>query len=402
MSARVLVFGWEYPPFNSGGLGTACEGLARALVAEGAEVIFVLPRRVAVVAPPGVRFVFADLPEVSAGKGAYLSEGEFGRLYGGSLAEQVRLYAIKARQIAIHEQFDIIHAHDWLAFGAGIEAKRVSGKPLVVHVHATEFDRTGGGGVNQTVYELERQGMALADAVITVSGFTKEIVSQRYGVESEKIVVVHNGIDADAPEHDEPPSDLVKQLKNLKKGGRKIVLFLGRITIQKGPDYFLRAAQKVLRAYPKAMFIVAGTGDMEHQSIRQAAEMGIADKVLFAGFARGKELTALYRSADLYVMPSVSEPFGITPLEALVQGTPVLISKQSGVSEVLKHALKADFWDVDDIADKIVSVLRHTSLHAVLRENGAKEARSTTWKRAAEKCIGVYKKVLNFFKRKGV
>lgn len=395
---RILLFGWEYPPFNSGGLGTACEGLARALVAQGEEVIFVLPRKVAV-SEPGVKFIFLDLPEPSAGMGAYLSESQFGKLYGGSLAEQVRLYALKAREIAATEQFDIIHAHDWLTFGAGLAAKELSGKPLVAHVHATEFDRTGNGEVNQAVYDLERRGMHQADMVVTVSGFTKNIVTEKYGVDPAKVMVVHNGIEAEAvPE--KPGTEIKESLTVFKKQGKKIVLFLGRLTLQKGPDYFLQAAAKVVKLYPKALFVIAGSGDMENQIVRQAADLGIADKVLFAGFVRGPELTALYRAADLYVMPSVSEPFGITPLESLVQGTPVLISKQSGVSEVVKHALKADFWDIDEIADKIISVLRHDSLRDVLKLNGQQEVKGITWKKAAAKCVAIYKKLINFFKRK--
>lgn len=395
------MFGWEFPPYNSGGLGTACQGLAKALVEDGAEVTFVLPRRVPV-SMQGVRFVFADVPEGRAGVGAYLSEAQHGRMYGGSLIEQVRMYAFKAREIASREQFDVIHAHDWLSFGAGITAREVSGKPLVVHVHATEFDRTGGGMVNQDVYDIERDGMQMADAVVAVSQYTKDMLVGRYGVDPAKVMVVHNGIDetSESGTRDTPgEADWTGGLEGLKRKGEKIVLFLGRLTLQKGPDYFLRAAKRVIEKYPKVVFIMAGSGDMENQVVREAAALGISHKVIFAGFVRGKELTTLYRSADLYVMPSVSEPFGIAPLESLVHGTPVIISKQSGVSEVVKHALTADFWDVDDMADKIVAVLKHPSLYHTLRANGRREVRFVTWKKAAEKISAVYKKLVDFFKK---
>lgn len=391
MSTKVLMFGWEFPPYNSGGLGTACEGLVRALQMEGSDVTFVLPREIPV-SLPGVKFVFAGVP--LGGYGAYLSDGEFGKLYGGSLVDQVKLYGEKAREIARREHFDVIHAHDWLSFEAGLEAKAVSGKPLLVHVHATEFDRTGGRDVNPAVYEIEKRGLREADGVIAVSNFTKQMLIDRYSADPKKISVVHNGI-PEVPKSEEG-EEWSMNLQALKHNNQKIVLFLGRLTLQKGPDYFLQAAQRVLEKYPNVRFVIAGAGDMENQIVRLSAELGISSKVLFAGFVRGKELTALYRAADLYVMPSVSEPFGIAPLESLVQGTPVLISKQSGVSEIIKHALVADFWDVDDMADKIISVLKNPSLHRTLSKNGQNEARNATWKKAAEKVGATYKKVKEF------
>lgn len=401
MSTKVLMFGWEFPPHNSGGLGTACEGLARALQMEGAEVTFVLPREIPV-SLPGVRFVFAGVP--LGGRGAYLPEGEFGRLYGGSLVNQVELYAERAREIARREQFDVIHAHDWLSSSAGLVAKEVSGKPLIVHFHATEFDRTGGAALNPVVYEIERRAVQLADVVVAVSNFTKQILVDRYHGDPHKITVVHNGVggldSAPVSEKEGPEAleDWGTNLEALKRNDQRIVLFLGRITLQKGPDYFLRAAKRVLESYPNVRFIVAGSGDMENQIVGLSAELGISNKVLFAGFVRGKELTALYRAADLYVMPSVSEPFGIAPLESLVQGTPVLISKQSGVSEVIKHALVADFWDVDDMADKIISALKYPSLHHSLKTNGRREALGATWKKAAEKISAIYTKIVDFLR----
>lgn len=392
------MFGWEFPPHNSGGLGTACEGIAKALIADGAELIFVLPRRVDV-SLPGVRFVFADVP-IAAGVSPYIGRGEFSKVYGGSLVEQVKFYALRAREIAVREagNFDIIHAHDWLSFGAGTEAKNVSGKPLVVHIHATQFDHSGGRGADPVLYALEKQGFEQADAIAAVSGFTKSNVIEHYGVDPDKISVVHNGVDDDSGV-DLGATEWVYGLEQKKKNGTKIVLFLGRITLMKGPDYFLKVAAKVAGLYPNVLFVMGGSGDMEGQMVRQATKLGIANKVLFAGFVRGNERVALYRAADLYVLPSVSEPFGITPLEALVQGTPVLISKQSGVSEVLSHALKADFWDVDDMTDKIVAVLRHSGLAATLKVNGHREALGVTWAKAAQKLRDLYTKVLGFFKK---
>jgi len=398
MATRVLMFGWEFPPYNSGGLGTACEGLSRALVEEGAEVIFVLPRKVPV-SMPGVRFIFADVP-ISVGVSPYIGQGEFAKMYGGSLVDQVKYYAMRAREIAVREMgnFDIIHAHDWLSYGAGVEAKKVSGAPLIAHIHATQFDHSGGQGADPVLYALEKQGLEQADAVAAVSGYTKENVVKYYGIDPAKISVVHNGVD-DESGVNTSDSKWVYGLEQKKRNGTKIVLFLGRITLMKGPDYFLKAAAKVVKLYPNVLFVVAGTGDMEHQLVREATKLKIADKVLFAGFVRGNERIALYRAADLYVLPSVSEPFGITPLEALVQGTPVLISKQSGVSEVISHALKADFWDVDDMTDKIVAVLRHTGLAATLKVNGRREVFGVTWNKAARKVTDMYGKVLKYFKK---
>lgn len=407
---RILMFGWEFPPHNSGGLGVACYGLTKALVQAGNRVVFVLPKHLPV-SSPFARVIFGDIetPEIVfqnvrsllspyANPDSYKRRRAFidDAFYGNTLFEEVRRYAIRAREIAKKEQFDIIHAHDWLSFLAGIEAKKVSGKPLVVHVHATEFDRTGGRSINQFVYDIEREGMHLADRIIAVSGYTKDIIVKRYGVPEEKVEVVHNGIDVD--EYLSQNSAGENRIEKLKESGKKIVLFVGRVTIQKGPDYFIAAAKKVLEYYPDVIFIVCGSGDMEGQIMNQAAFLGISDKVMFAGFLRNDELVQAYRAADLYLMPSVSEPFGISPLESIASGTPVIISKQSGVSEVLKHALKVDFWDVDEMANKIICVLTHDSLRACLEENSFKEVIAQTWKNAALKCMMVYKRLFGLSK----
>jgi glycosyltransferase involved in cell wall biosynthesis len=393
------MFGWEFPPHNSGGLGTACFGLTKALSRESTDVVFVLPKKVPV-NTSHAKLVFANeksikVRHIDSILYPYITSETYSdevrnlkdEVYGLSLMEEVKRYARKAGAIAVSENCDVIHAHDWLAFLAGIEAKRATGKPLVVHVHATEFDRTGGTGVNSEVYAIEKQGLEEADAVIAVSGWTKNILISKYGVPPEKIQVVHNGIDTD--DH----KIVSHKIESLKRAGNKIVLFVGRITLQKGPDYFIRAAKRVLEYRPDTLFVVSGSGDMECQMIRQAAESGIGDKVIFAGFLRGDELSGIYQSADLYVMPSVSEPFGITPLESLMNGTPVLISKQSGVAEVLTHVLKTDFWDTEDMADKIISVLDHRPLYESLRENGGREVERNSWRNAAMKCINIYQRL---------
>jgi glycosyltransferase involved in cell wall biosynthesis len=308
-------------------------------------------------------------------------------LYGRSLQDEVYRYGLLAKDIARREEHDVIHAHDWLAFPAGMAAKVISGKPLFVHVHATEFDRTGGQGVNQIVYGIERAGLHAADRVITVSSYTKKMVVNHYGVPAEKVSIVHNGIDASDYTEGRAVDETFKELK---KDGSKIVLFVGRITIQKGPDYFVRLAERVLALRPKTYFVVSGSGDMERQMIQDAAYRKLSDRFIFAGFLRGEALNATYRAADLYVLPSVSEPFGITPLESLIQKTPVLISKQSGVAEILHHALKADFWDIDEMANKVIAVIDHPVLHETLIENGHKEARHATWQKAAEKVATLY------------
>ncbi len=394
------MFGWEFPPHNSGGLGTACFGLTRALAREEVDVLFVLPKRVGV-ATDHARLIFADdrpitVREVTSSLTPYVTGSQYEAmltpeersLYGPTLLDEVRRYAVRAGEIAKKEQFDIIHAHDWLSFLAGLEAKKVSGKPLVLHMHATEFDRTGGQGMNTEVFQIEQMAMMRADRVVAVSNYTKEKIVSQYGVHPDKVMVVHNGID------EEDYSYSADRLESLRAHGTKIVLFTGRLTVQKGPEYFIRAAKRVLDFCPNTIFVIAGSGDLEYRLMREAAHLGISDKVLFAGFVRGRELDALYRSADLFIMPSVSEPFGITPLESVINGTPVLVSKQSGVAEVLTHALKADFWDTDEMANKIVATLRHDTLRDTLRDHSQTEVKRLTWREAARKCVDIYHDLL--------
>lgn len=406
---KILMFGWEFPPHNSGGLGVACFGLTKALARRGFPIIFVLPKKLPVL-DGHMRFLLPDKPEDddlfrsitvnSTLSSPYLtsesykmfSEKPADPFYGLTIFDEVRRYGIWGERIARRESFDIIYAHDWLSIPAGLAAKRASGKPLVVQIHATEFDRGGGNGVNEEVYWVERRGMEEADAVIAVSQFTKDIVMSRYGIPEKKVFVVHNGIDDEAFEKWEAGrSGLLK----LKEAGYKLVLFMGRLTLQKGPEYFLRAAEKVLKKDKKVIFIMAGSGDMEMALMDEAAARGISDQVLFPGFLRGREIFEAYRLADLFVLPSVSEPFGIVPLEAISSGTPVIISKQSGVKEVLRHALTVDFWDVEEMANKILGVLSHPQLQKTMLRNLQKEIESVTWDASAEKLQVILEHVSN-------
>ncbi|USN94695.1 MAG: glycosyltransferase family 4 protein [Candidatus Nomurabacteria bacterium] len=386
---KVLMFGWEFPPFNSGGLGVACEAIVKGLLSEGKEVTFVLPKKTDLSYDGKTKIVFADddnlhLRPIGSPLTPYIMSGlgNAGKFFGFSLAEEVIAYAKNAAKVASSLEFDIIHAHDWLSFGAGLMAREVSGKPMIAHIHSTEYDRNAGQGINEFIYKLEKEGLEKADYIIAVSNFTKNIVVEKYGIDENKISVVHNGGD---PVYREESGSSYDRFQELKSQGYKIVLYNGRITIQKGPDYFVKAAKRVLEKYPKTLFFVSGSGDMMGEIMNLAATLGIAENISFLGFTRGEDLKSLYKSADLFVMPSVSEPFGIVPLESLHEGTPVLISHQSGVSEVLSHALKTDFWDIDDMASKIIAALHYPALSQQLSREGKSEAMSVTWQKASKK-----------------
>jgi glycogen(starch) synthase len=423
------MLGWEFPPFISGGLGTACYGLTKALDQLGINVIFCLPRMVegdyavhVKLLTPASRlsggFNLSEMKNVSfrtipSALQPYSTPGLYqqrlqdilrqkqinlggnlgsafisGMHYGGNMYEEVHRYASIAAELAASEQFDVIHAHDWMTYPAGIVVAAISGKPLIVHVHSTEFDRSG-EHVNQMIYDIERNGMERADKVIAVSHFTRNIIINRYGISADKVEVVYNGVQRNGSEN----GNWALTESGIKKD-EKIVLFLGRITMQKGPEYFLQAAKKVLEVMDNVKFVMAGSGDLMHRTIEMAAGLGIGQKVLFTGFLRGEEVQKIYEMADLYVMPSVSEPFGIAPLEALNNDVPVIISKQSGVSEVLSHALKVDFWDVNEIANKIVAVLKYPPLGVTLRNYGNSEIRKLRWKDSAQKCVRIYEDAL--------
>ncbi len=420
------MLGWEFPPFISGGLGTACYGLTKALDQMGVQITFVLPTVVQSQYATHVRLITPTTQQIDGpGKVKHLKNVVFrtissplqpyvtandyqkkieesisrmqasrGRTdkfsgtldYSGDMYTEVQRYAELAVRLAANEEFDVIHAHDWMTYTAGVAVARATGKPLVVHVHSTEFDRSG-EHVNQMIYDIERMGMHVADKVIAVSYLTRSIIIGRYGVSGDKIEVVYNGV-----ERNGGSSTLVGNT-TIKKD-EKIVLFLGRITMQKGPDYFLRAAKKVLERYENVRFVMAGSGDMMHRAVEMAAELGIGSKVLFTGFLRGEDVNKIFKMADLYVMPSVSEPFGIAPLEALDNDVPIIISKQSGVSEVITHALKVDFWDIDEIANKIVAVLKYPPLGVTLRSHGNYEVRKLRWRDSAARCAKIYEEAL--------
>jgi glycosyltransferase involved in cell wall biosynthesis len=389
---RILMIGWELPPHNSGGLGVACMGLARALTDKGAKVTFVLPKKTNVKSD-FMDIVFADIKEVEKLTMVYTtSELSVEQLWIDEpmpdFVAAAVAYGNKISQIAKKLNADIIHSHDWLTSPAALAAKKVLGKPTVAHVHSTEFDRTGGNYPNKFVYDIEKKGLINSDRIISVSQYTKNLIVRNYGINSAKIDVVHNGVD-EFKKRDLPPV-----LFELKRLGYKVVLYLGRITLQKGPDYFVYSAKKVLEYQPKTLFVVVGDGDMQNFMMDEAARLGIMNNFLFTGFLRGEEKDRVWQNADLYVMPSVSEPFGITALESIANGTPVLISYQSGVSEVIKNALKVDFWDVDEMTNKIVSVLRHPTLKQVLNIESGKELPNVNWAVAADKCLGIYESMI--------
>jgi glycosyltransferase involved in cell wall biosynthesis len=466
------MFGWEFPPHITGGLGTACYGLTKALsVFDNLDITFVVPKSFGDEDTTVAKFIGADHVPVyqstieekfNPGKksnepdlsgihkktsGAeilekikyveiaslikpYISPEDFERLieknlinerkfvikddgrvviyindkeieiyapsslkytkgvhtyfgfsgaYGLSLFSEVANYALVAAQLARTENFDIIHAHDWLTYPAGVAAKQITGKKLVIHVHATEFDRSG-ENVNQVVYDIERYGMENADKIITVSNLTKQIVINRYGIPENKVTTVHNGVITNNAE----------QKVYVKKVNEKIVTFLGRITFQKGPEYFVEAAYKVLQKTKDVKFVMAGSGDLLYRMIRRAATLKIADKFHFTNFLKGDDVDHMFSISDVYVMPSVSEPFGISPLEAMRSSVPVIISKQSGVAEVLHHAIKVDFWDIDAMADSIYGLICYDGLSKMFRRLGKQEVEHIKWDKAAKEIKDIY------------
>ena len=420
---RVLMFGWEFPPHIAGGLGTACYGMVRGLANNGVDVLFVMPSasgdedgRVAriinasdveaadITCSPldflerinflriGTNMIpyvdpedFTEMVEKDRRSQAqefrinFKQKYKFSGKYGTNLMEEVARYALVGGTIAMQNQFDVIHAHDWLTYPAGVAAKRLTGKPLVIHVHATEYDRSG-ENVNTQVYALEKMGMEAADRVITVSNLTRNTVINRYGISPDKVFTVHNAVDFSG-----------RSEMDVHRGvPEKVVTFLGRITYQKGPEYFIEAANKVLKYYKNVRFVMAGSGDLLNRSIRRVAKLGISDRFHFTGFLRGADVQRMFAMSDVYVMPSVSEPFGISPLEAMRTGVPTIISKQSGVAEVLRHSIKVDFWDIDAMADAIYGILRYPALGAMASRCGLDEVNTLKWNNAAKKIKEIY------------
>lgn len=419
------MFGWEFPPHISGGLGTACYGLTKGLTSLGnMEILFVVPKAHGDEDQQTAKIIGANdislgdtitdyqkllrkisFIEVNSKLIPYTSPEEYNRLreldqsgkkeliytrlggkfeftggYGASLFQEISNYAIVASQIGKTYDFDVIHAHDWLTYPAGMAAKYISGKPLIIHVHATDFDRSG-GSVNPGVFDIEKKGMEAADTIVAVSNLTRNTIINNYGIDPGKVVTVYNAV--------EPVGD-IGSFGNLKGVNDKVVTFLGRVTLQKGPEYFIEAAHRVLQKMQNVRFVMAGSGELLVNSIHRIAKLRIGNRFHFTGFLKGNDVKKMFALSDVYVMPSVSEPFGISPLEALQSNVPVIISHQSGVSEILQHAIKIDFWDIDAMADAIYGILNYPGLSKYFRKYGKSEVDNLKWENTAVKIRDIY------------
>jgi glycosyltransferase involved in cell wall biosynthesis len=425
---KVLMFGWEFPPQITGGLGTACYGITKSLANLDVNVLFVVPKAVG---NKDIRFAIVqdagEIPSKYAESGSkgfwekvkykeifarlvpYIKPEDyslkhktdihklilrefnknqdftpFSGSYGIDLWNEMERYTLVTSLLARKEKYDIIHAHDWLTFPAAISAKNISGKPLITHIHSTEFDRNS-SNISRDIYEIEKKGMDRSDKIITVSNYTRDIVITHYAIHPGKVLTIHNGVDKDSR------SDMKRSERLFDE---KIVTFLGRITFQKGPEYFIEAAYKVLQKQSNVRFVMAGSGDLMEKIVRQVTNLGISAKVSFPGFLKCDEVKKLFSKTDLFVMPSVSEPFGITTLEALKAKVPVIISKQSGVSEVIKNAIKVDYWDINALADAIYGILNYKILSDLLSSEGRKEANRLRWERTGKQILNVYKSLV--------
>lgn len=420
----VFMVGWEYPPYNSGGLGVACEGLTKALSEEKTKIHFSLPYNSdhkvdhmdvhhcvhnnwkatecscniqggmcthKIGTPPFLAYTpdlfIPDTPKIvtNNNSGYSFDLNKLRKLSGNQLEKQVAEYAEVVGNVGTKESnFDVIHAHDWMSFPAGQQLKKTTGKPLITHVHSTEYDRSGLSKGNQYIEGIEYEGMHQADHVIAVSYYTKKLLEQKYGVDPSKISVVHNGISelnykSDPGRHHFAPK-------------RPVIAFMGRLTIQKGISYFLDLAKEVLKKIPEALFIVAGNGDMYHELLIKTAKNGLSASVVFSGFVRSEQKRKLLNRADVFVMPSVSEPFGLVALEAAQRHTPVIVSTNSGVSEVLSSAIRLDFWDINKMAESIVELVTNQSKSDLQVDGQLKDLSKQTWKNSAQKIKDVYKK----------
>ena len=419
---KVLMFGWEFPPHISGGLGTASYGLTKGFVQQGdVEIKFCIPKPygdednsfLRIVGMNSVPIVWknVDRDYVNSRIGAVMTPDEYYRyrehIYGDfsymhtndlgcmefaggypeNLHDKINNYSIIAGVVARTEEFDIIHSHDWLTYPAGIHAKQVSGKKLVIHVHATDFDRSR-GNVNPTVYAIEKNGMDNADHILCVSELTRQTVITKYHQHPDKVSTLHNAVT--------PLSQEILDIVPKKIPGEKVVTFLGRITMQKGPEYFVEAAAMVLKRTKNIRFCMAGSGDMMNDMIRLAAQRGISDRFHFPGFMRGRQVYECLKASDVYIMPSVSEPFGISPLEAMQCDVPTIISKQSGCAEILDKCIKTDYWDIHAMADAIYSICNNESLYEYLKVEGRNEVNQITWENVALKLRKVYEKVMGW------
>ncbi len=422
---RILMFGWEFPPHISGGLGTACYEITRTLSHHGAEIVFVVPRAETPAAKSHVELVSAAESPLAYPPTAdeffeqlniqpfdsilrpYLNDAEYQTIlnatteraltrpdrqsvieppgpYGQNLMAEVARYSEVGEDLALGDDFDLIHAHDWMTFLAAIRAKRATGRPLVVHVHSVEYDRSG-DNINQSIFDIEKLGMQEADHVIAVSHYTRNLILDQYGIAPEKVSVIHNAVSR---------RNIEKVYHVARPRNEKVVLFLGRITSQKGPDFFIEAAARVLEKAANVTFVMAGSGDMLPRMIERVSELRLGRHIHFTGFLSGHDVERMYAMSDLYVMPSVSEPFGLSPLEAMLYDVPVILSKQAGVNEVLPQALTVNFWDVDDIANKILAVLKYPALSRELLRTGRKALRNVRWEIAAERIQLIYNQLL--------
>ena len=375
---KVAMIGWEYPPFKAGGLATHCYGLTRSLADKNAKVFFFMPRTKQRASSDKKNLKIIEVGEIDI----FPYDRPDSKEIEGGFFDVVHKYnaLVTAKvndSIKTNGKFDVVHCHDWLTMKAGVQLKEETGTPLVLTIHSTEYDRSGWLYPNQWFIDIEREGMEKADRIIAVSHFTKRVIVEKYGINPDKISVVHNAV--------YPIPENKKQ---------EIVLFLGRLTIQKGAEFFLRAAGKVLDYEPDTRFVVGGAGDMMPQLISQAVDMGISGRVIFTGRLTEEEVKHIYGISSVYVMPSVSEPFGITALEAISAGTPTIASKTAGFSEAFKNCLRVDFWDVDEMANKIISLLRYDPLHKTLAKEGKREIDLFTWDRVADKTIDVYNGVI--------
>ncbi len=417
---KVLMFGWEFPPHISGGLGTASYGLTKGFVPQGdVEIKFCIPKPygdednsfLRIVGMNSVPIVWKDVDSsyVESRVGAIIRPDEYYRyrdhIYGDfsymntndlgwmefaggypdNLHEEINNYSIIAGVVARTEEFDIIHSHDWLTYPAGIHAKQVSGKKLVIHVHATDFDRSR-GNVNPTVYAIEKNGMDHADHIFCVSELTRRTVIDKYHQHPDKVTTLHNAVTPLSPD--------IMAIEPKKIPNEKVVTFLGRITMQKGPEYFVEAAAQVLKKTRNIRFCMAGSGDMMNDMIKLVAQRGIADRFHFPGFMRGRQVYECLKASDVYIMPSVSEPFGISPLEAMQCDVPTIISKQSGCAEILDKCIKTDYWDINAMADAIYAICNNDSLYEYLKVEGRREVDNITWENVALKLRGLYEKVM--------
>ncbi len=395
---KVLMLGWELPPHNSGGLGVACYQLCQALSDKQLDLEFVLPyqssesphfMKLTAARPVGVQQILASGIAYDSYKYTY----EDGHEEWHDIFSQAALYEKAVEQMADTAEFDIVHAHDWLTFRAAMRLKMRKGCPIVLHVHSIETDRAGGQRGNALVHEIEESAFMMADRILAVSDYTRHAIHREYNIPLDKIDVVHNSIDygtVAAPD----PDNTYRYLNTLKDQGYKVITNVGRLTVQKGLPNFLRAAQLVVQQEPKTIFLIVGSGDQYEELIELSAELGIGKNVLFTGFQRGKAWRDAFAIADLFVMPSVSEPFGLTPLEAALHGTPSLISKQAGVGEVLHSCLRVDFWDTNEMANQMIAAVRSQALTDQLVQDAQQQVLSMSWQKAADKIYEIYQQHL--------